>query len=86
MGYGRTMTRPLKPVKESYTEHEAAGYLNISIDELYALLDEHIFNDGNPRPEGITFCESDLVLLGFWNQSRETMPAKVIRMPRRPDL
>ena len=77
------MTRPVKPVKEFYTEHEAAGYLNISIGDLHALLDEHIFNDGNPRPEQITFCESDLVLLGFWNQSRETSPAKVICMPRR---
>jgi hypothetical protein len=77
------MTRPVKPVKEFYTENEAAGYLNISIGDLYALLDEYIFNDGNPRPEHITFCESDLVLLGFWNQSRETNPPKVICMPRR---
>jgi hypothetical protein len=78
------MTRPVKPVKEFYTEHEAAGYLHISIGDLHALLDEYIFNDGNPRPEQITFCESDLVLLGFWSQSRETNPAKVICMPRRP--
>lgn len=76
------MTRPLKPVKEFYTEDEAAGHLNISISELHALLDEYIFNDGNPRPEDITFCESDLVLLGFWNQSRDSSP-KVLRMPRR---
>jgi hypothetical protein len=77
------MTRPLKPVKEFYTEDEAAGYLNISIRELHALLDQYIFNDGNPRPEDITFCESDLVLLGFWNQSRDISTAKVVRMPRR---
>ena len=51
------MTRPLRPVKECYTEFEAAGYLNISINELYALLDEHIFNDGNPRPANLSFCE-----------------------------
>ncbi len=79
------MTRPLKPVKEFYTEDEAANYLNISIGELHALLDEHIFNDGNTRPEGITFCESDLVLLGFWTRSRQADPPKVIRMPRRQD-
>jgi len=75
------MTRPLKPVKEFYTEPEAASYLNISIFELHLLLDRHIFNDGNPRPQQITFCESDLVLLGFWSR-REEHP-KVIRMPRR---
>ena len=75
------MTRPLKPAKEFYTEFEAAGYLNISISELHALLDEHIFNDGNPRPENLSFCESDLVLLGFWSEDRQH--PKVIRMPRR---
>lgn len=77
------MTRPMRPVKEFYTEPEAAGYLKISIGDLHALLDQYIFNDGNPRPEDITFCESDLVLLGFWNQSRETDSPKVICMPRR---
>jgi hypothetical protein len=77
------MTRPLKPAKESYTEPEAAGYLNISIGELHALLDEHIFNDGNPRPENLSFCESDLVLLGFWSEDRQN--PKVLRMPRRQE-
>ncbi len=75
------MTRPLKPVKEFYTETEAARELNISIPELHALLDEYIFNDGNPRPEEISFCEADLILLGFWSKSREN--PKVVRMPRR---
>ena len=75
------MTRPLKPVKEFYSEPEAATYLNISIGELYALLDRHIFNDGNLRPHGLTFSESDLVLLGFWSKPEDS--PKVIRMPRR---
>ena len=75
------MTRPLKPAKEFYTESEAAGYLNISIGELHSLLDEYIFNDGNLRPEELSFCEADLVLLGFWNTGKEN--PKVIRMPRR---
>ncbi|HSM84535.1 MAG TPA: hypothetical protein VLT16_00230 [Candidatus Limnocylindrales bacterium] len=75
------MTRPLKPLKDFYTESEAAGYLNISIPELHSLLDEHIFNDGNPRPEELNFCEADLVLLGFWSRSKDN--PKVIRMPRR---
>ncbi len=76
-----TMTRPLKPAKEFYTESEAAGYLNISLVELHALLDEYIFNDGHARPAGLSFCDADLVLLGFWSTSKEG--PKVIRMPRR---
>ncbi len=84
------MTRPLKPVKESYTETEAAGYLNISIGELHALLDQHIFNDGHRRPEDITFCEADLALLGFWSRSQSPRVGhaspKVIAMPRRWEL
>jgi hypothetical protein len=75
------MTRTLKPANEFFTESEAAGYLNISLYELYSLLDEHIFNDGSPRPQDLTFCEADLVLLGFWSKTREN--PKVIRMPRR---
>lgn len=82
-GYGKRkfMTRPLKPVKEFYTEPEAAGYLNIPLSELYMLLDEYIFNDGSPRPQDLTFCEADLVLLGFWSKTRDN--PKVLRMPRR---
>ena len=75
------MTKSLKPLKEYYSEAEAADYLHISLNHLYSLLDEHIFNDGTPRPEGLTFYESDLVLLGFWMKSQEN--PKVIRMPRR---
>jgi hypothetical protein len=75
------MAKPLKPKKEFYSETEAAGYLNISIPRLHSLLDEYIFNDGSSRPQEVTFCESDLVLLGFWIKSQEN--PKVIRMPRR---
>lgn len=75
------MTKSLKPNKEFYSESEAAGYLKISIARLHSLLDEHIFNDGSPRPGELTFCESDLILLGFWMMSQEN--PKVIRMPRR---
>ena len=78
------MTRPLKPVKEFYTETEAARYLSISVMELHCLLDEHIFNDGHCRPADLSFCEADLVLLGFWNRGREK--AKIIRMPQRSEV
>ncbi len=75
------MTKPLKPLKEFYTEAEAAGELNISVTELHSLLDAYIFNDGSPRPDELSFCEADLVLLGFWSKSKEN--PKVIRMPKR---
>lgn len=75
------MTKSVKPMKEYYSETEAADYLDISIHELYSLLDEHIFNDGTPRPDDLSFYESDLVLLGFWKKSQEN--PKVVRMPRR---
>lgn len=76
------MKRPLKPLKEFYTEPEAADFLKITIAELHALLDRHIFNDGNTRPNEVTFCDADLVLLGFWAQPMDN--PKVISMPRRP--
>jgi hypothetical protein len=77
------MTKTLKPANEFYTEVEAASYLNISISELHGLLDENIFTDGNRRPNELSFCEADLVLLGFWSKGRERDNPKVLRMPRR---
>ncbi len=67
--------------KELYTEAEAAEVLNISLVRLRQLLDEHIFNDGRPRPLDVTFRLSDIMLLEFWNRS--TPNPKVVRMPRR---
>lgn len=75
------MTKSLKPSKEFYSELEAAEYLNICVERLHSLLDEHIFNDGSLRPRDLTFCDADLVLLGFWLKSQDN--PKVIRMPRR---
>lgn len=67
--------------KDVYTETEAAEALGISLSTLHQILDEHVFNDGTPRPERVDFTSSDLVLLEFW---REMIPnAKVVRMPRR---
>lgn len=75
------MTRPLKPSNEFYNELEAASYLNISIFELHALLDQYIFTNGHTRPADLSFSDADLVLLGFWSNRKEG--TKVIRMPRR---
>lgn len=66
---------------EFYSEAEAAEALGISVPRLYTLLDEHIFNDGTPRPEQLTFTSSELLLLGFWDRS--TPNPKVVRMPKR---
>jgi hypothetical protein len=70
-----------KPVKESYTEVEAAAALGITLDRLRGLLDANLFNDGTPRPEMLTLLPSDLVLIGFWNKTAAN--PKVVRMPRR---
>ena len=69
------------PVKESFSEEEAAASLGLSISTLHILLDEHIFNDGIPRPANIRLTSSDLVLLEFWHNS--TPNSKVVRMPHR---
>ncbi len=75
------MVSPSNAKKESYTELEAAQALNISLTRLRQLLDEHVFNDGKPRPEQVTFRLSDIVLLEFWDRS--TPNPKVVRMPKR---
>jgi hypothetical protein len=75
------MTKSLNSSKDYYTELETADYLNISLTRLYSLLDQHIFNNGMPRPDGLTFCDADLVLLEFWLKGEDN--PKVIRMPRR---
>ena len=68
-------------LKQFYSESEAAMMLGTSLARLHALLDEHIFNDGSARPQGLQLQSSDLVLLRFWH--RGAQGAKVIRMPRR---
>ncbi len=75
------MNETNKPLKELYSETEAAEALNISLARLRSLLDEHIFNDGSTRPAELQFRDTDLVLLRFWNRS--TPNPKVVRMPRR---
>jgi hypothetical protein len=67
--------------QEYYSEAEAADALGISVSKLYSLLDEHVFNDGSPRPASLTFTGSELLLLEFWNRS--TPNPKVVRMPKR---
>lgn len=75
------MQNTKRPEPEFYTEAEVADLLGVSIPRLHLLLDEHIFNDGGPRPADITFNSSDVTLLSFWHRS--TPNPKVVRMPRR---
>ncbi len=75
------MAIPTNAKKEYYTEMEAAQVLNISLLRLRQLLDEHVFNDGKPRPDQLSFRLSDIILLEFWDRS--TPNPKIVRMPRR---
>ncbi|MGA2989231.1 MAG: hypothetical protein ABSD88_02065 [Candidatus Korobacteraceae bacterium] len=52
--------------KQLYNEREAAEALGISTLLLYSILDEHVFNQGTPRPENIEFTASDLLLVSYW--------------------
>lgn len=75
------MGNTTQPVKDIYSEQEAADILGISVPLLHKLLDDHIFNDGVPRPERVQFTSSDLVLIDFWREG--TPNPKLLRMPRR---
>ena len=66
---------------ESISENEAAQWLGISIERLHRLLDEHVFNNGTPRPAEIHFTQSDLLLLSYWCDKRAGQ--KVVSMPSR---
>ncbi len=69
------------PASECMTEQEAAQSLGITLDALYRILDEHIFNNGTPRPKGLRFTSSDLLLLAVW--ADEVAGSKVLSMPKR---
>jgi len=66
-----------------YDEREAAAALGVTVARLHEVLDEHIFTEGNVRPQSLQFTSSDLLLLGYWcNSPRISTPA-VITMPKR---
>jgi len=71
-----------KLVFDSITEEQAAKWLGISIEALHRLLDQHIFNNGTPRPAEVHFTQSDLLLLSYWSDKPRNN-LKVISMPRR---
>lgn len=67
---------------QEFTEQEAAESLGIGMAELHRLLDEYIFNNGTPRPTGLLFTQSDLLLLSYWRGERNN-GENLIRMPLR---
>ncbi len=72
--------RTSNPAQE-LTEQEAAEALGIRVVDLHRLLDEHIFNNGTPRPSGLLFNHADLLLLSVWSDGKGD--ENVLRMPRR---
>ena len=70
-----------KPVKQYYSDVEAAHALSISIESLYQLLDEHVFNAGHPRPPVVEFTHADLLLLTVWAEAPRGH--NVVAMPNR---
>lgn len=74
------MNRPLKAVREFYTEAEAAAELKISVERLHNLLDRKLFNDGSSRPPTVSFQSTDLILLRFWLDQDQP---RLIQMPPR---
>lgn len=75
------MQNTKKKTVEYYNEPEVAAQLSISVERLFALLDEHIFNNGSIRPQDLMFTNSDVVLISFWSRSERN--PKILRMPRR---
>ena len=65
---------------DALSEAQAAQWLGITLEALHKLLDQHIFNNGTPRPQGIRFTHADLLMLTYWCEPTQR---KVLSMPRR---
>jgi hypothetical protein len=70
-----------KPTKQYYNESEAAHTLCISLEALYAILDEHVFNLEHPRPTVLEFTHAELLLLSVW--AEPVRGSNVVAMPNR---
>ena len=70
-----------KPMKQFYTEVEAAHTLGISLEALHKLLDEHVFNPEHPRPEVLEFTHAEILLLSIWAEPERA--SNVVSMPSR---
>ena len=71
------------PKDRLYDEREAAAALGVTIARLHEVLDQHIFTDGNSRPQSLHFTSNDLLLLGYWCNGPRVGTSEVITMPKR---
>ena len=71
-----------QPVKQVYSEQEAATSLGISISSLHSILDRHVFNDGAPRPAPLELMLSEVLLIAYWAE-QENLGMKVVSMGKR---
>jgi len=70
-----------KPIKQYYSEAEAAHTLCISTEALHEILDKHVFNHEHPRPEVLEFTHAELLLISVW--AEPARGANVVAMPAR---
>ncbi len=71
-----------QPVKQVYSEQEAANSLGISINTLHSILDRHVFNVGNSRPSPLELMLSEVLLIAFWVE-QENVGLKVVSIGKR---
>ncbi len=71
-----------QPVKQVYTEQEAANSLGISVGALHGILDKHVFNDGIPRPQTMELMLADVLLVAYWLGEEQIGPRLVSVMRR----
>jgi hypothetical protein len=70
-----------KPMKQYYSEAEAAHSLCISLEALHEILDKHVFTPESPRPEILEFTHAELLLLSVW--AKPERGRNVVAMPDR---
>ena len=71
-----------QPVKQVYSEQEAANSLGISVSTLHSVLDKHVFNDDVPRPAPLELTLSEVLLLAFWVE-QENLGMRVVSAAKR---
>jgi hypothetical protein len=75
-----------KPIKQYYTETEAAHALCISLGALHEILDKHVFSPDHARPAVLEITHAELLLLSVWAEpeiGRSNNNSNVVAMPVR---
>jgi hypothetical protein len=71
-----------QPVKQVYSEQEAAASLGISVNTLHSVLDRHVFNNGVNRPTPLELMLSEMLLIAYWVE-QEHLGMRVVTGARR---